>query len=188
MHCQQGGEVWAWNGLLDAFRRFSGGFEPFLGSGVHRSDRSGSPIWPVRVLALFTCSTPVWPAVLTGLTGQGWVVAAALFSSGVLHAFIQGELHWFRGSSFWFFDFWFGGLRSLLEHSCVSDVSSRCPCLRGPRFIFFKWSCSLPLFGFRSLVGVSFYSFLFLFFSLMLLYVGVVNALIKGEIEDHVWF
>jgi TRAP-type C4-dicarboxylate transport system permease small subunit len=33
-----------------------------------------------------------------------------------------------------------------------------------------------------------FYSFLFLFFSLLLLYVGVVNALIKGEIEDHVWF
>jgi hypothetical protein len=29
MHCQQGGEVWAWNGLLDAFRRFSGGFEHF---------------------------------------------------------------------------------------------------------------------------------------------------------------
>jgi hypothetical protein len=42
------------------------------------------------------------------------------------------------------------------------------------------------LFGFRSLVGVS--SCLFLFFSLVLLYVGVVNALIKGEIEDHVWF
>jgi hypothetical protein len=46
--------------------------------------------------------------------------------------------------------------------------------------------CSLALFGFRSLVGVS--SCLFLFFSLVLLYVGVVNALIKGEIEDHVWF
>jgi hypothetical protein len=73
------GVVWAWNGLLDAFRRFSGGFEPFLGSGVHRSDRSRSPVWPVRVLALFTCCTPVWPMVLTGLTGQGWVVAAALF-------------------------------------------------------------------------------------------------------------
>jgi hypothetical protein len=41
--------------------------------------------------------------------------------------------------------------------------------------------------GFRSLVGVSFCSFLF-FFSLLLLYVGVVNALMKGEIEDHVWF
>jgi hypothetical protein len=46
----------------------------------------------------------------------------------------------------------------------------------------------MPLFGFRSLVGVSFYLFLFLFFSLVLLFVGVVNALIKGEIEDHVWF
>jgi hypothetical protein len=33
-----------------------------------------------------------------------------------------------------------------------------------------------------------FYSFLFLFFSQLLLFVGVVNALIKGEIEDHVWF
>jgi hypothetical protein len=46
----------------------------------------------------------------------------------------------------------------------------------------------LALFGFRSLVGVSFYSFHFFFFSLLLLYVGVVNALIKGEIEDNVWF
>jgi hypothetical protein len=30
--------------------------------------------------------------------------------------------------------------------------------------------------------------FLFLFFSLKLLYVYVDNALIKEEIEDHVWF
>jgi hypothetical protein len=30
--------------------------------------------------------------------------------------------------------------------------------------------------------------FLFFFISLVLLHVGVVNALIKGEIEDHVWF
>jgi hypothetical protein len=44
----------------------------------------------------------------------------------------------------------------------------------------------LPFFGFRSLVEVSFYLFLFIFFSLGLLYVCVVNALIKGEIEDHV--
>jgi hypothetical protein len=27
-----------------------------------------------------------------------------------------------------------------------------------------------------------------IFFSLVLLFVGVVNALIMGEIEDHVWF
>jgi hypothetical protein len=32
-----------------------------------------------------------------------------------------------------------------------------------------------------------FYSFLF-FFSLRLLYMCFVNAIIKGEIEDHVWF
>jgi hypothetical protein len=50
----------------------------------------------------------------------------------------------------------------------VSDVSGRCPCLRGLRLVFFKWSCSLPFFGFWSLVGVSFYSFHFFFFSLWL--------------------
>jgi hypothetical protein len=38
------------------------------------------------------------------------------------------------------------------------------------------------------LLEVSFYLFLFFFFSLVLLHVCVVNALIKGEIEDHVWF
>jgi hypothetical protein len=91
MHCQQKGEVWAWNGLLDAFRRFSGGFEPFLGSGVHRSDGSRSPVWPVRVLVLFTCCTPVWPVVLTGLTGESWVVAAALFE-------VEFCMHSSRGS------------------------------------------------------------------------------------------
>jgi hypothetical protein len=34
----------------------------------------------------------------------------------------------------------------------------------------------------------SFFLFVFSFFSLVLQFVGVVNALIKGEIEDHVWF
>jgi hypothetical protein len=43
-------------------------------------------------------------------------------------------------------------------------------------------------FGFRSLVEVSFHLFLSFFFSLGLVYLCVVNALIKGEIEDHVWF
>jgi hypothetical protein len=71
---------------------------------------------------------------------------------------VQGEL-------FVVFELWFGGLRSLFEHAFVSDVSSHCPCLRGPRLVFFKRSCSSPFFGFRSLVEVSFYlffSFLFL--------------------------
>jgi hypothetical protein len=44
MHCQQGGEVRACFGLLNAFGRFSGGFEPFLGSVCHLSDRS--ECWP----------------------------------------------------------------------------------------------------------------------------------------------
>jgi hypothetical protein len=85
-----------------------------------------APVWPVRVLVLCTCWASVWPVVATGLTGQSWADAVALFSSSGLHAFVQGELHWFRwslhvcrGSSLWFFEFWFGGLRSLLEHSFV---------------------------------------------------------------------
>jgi hypothetical protein len=43
-----------------------------------------------------------------------------------------------RGSSLWLFELCFGGLRSLLEFCFVSDVSIRCPCLRGPRLVFFK--------------------------------------------------
>jgi hypothetical protein len=44
---------------------------------------------------------------------------------------VQGEL-------FVFFELWFDGLRFLLKHNFVSDESSRCPCLRGPRLVFFK--------------------------------------------------
>jgi hypothetical protein len=40
--------------------------------------------------------------------------------------------------------------------------------------------------AFDRLLECYFYLFLFFFFSLVLLLVGVVNALIKGEIEDHV--
>jgi hypothetical protein len=36
------------------------------------------------------------------------------------------------------FELSFGGLRYFLEHSFVSDVSSRCPFLRGPRLVFFR--------------------------------------------------
>jgi hypothetical protein len=41
--------------------------------------------------------------------------------------------------------------------------------------------------GFDHLLKFPFIRFFF-FFSLVLLFVGVVNALIKGEIKDHVWF
>jgi hypothetical protein len=126
-------------------------------------------------------SSHFWALVCTGLTDRGhqsdqsecWSCShvahrsglsycSCPVSSGVLHTFVQGELHWFRGSlhvckgrSLWFFKLWFGGLCSLLEHSFVSVVSSRCPCLRGLRLVFLKWSCS----SFDRLLEFSFYSF-----------------------------
>jgi hypothetical protein len=60
-------------------------------------------------------------------------------------AFVQGEcalaqreLAFVQGELFVVFELCFGGLRYLLELCFVSDVSSRCPCLRGPRLVFFK--------------------------------------------------
>jgi hypothetical protein len=53
-------------------------------------------------------------------------------------ALTQGSLHMCRGELFMVFEFWFSDLRSLFEHDFVSDVPSHCPCLRGPRLVFFK--------------------------------------------------
>jgi hypothetical protein len=53
-------------------------------------------------------------------------------------ALAQGEFAYVQGELFVVFELCFGGLRSLLELCFVSDVSSRCPCLRGPRLVFFK--------------------------------------------------
>jgi hypothetical protein len=53
-------------------------------------------------------------------------------------ALAQKELAYVQGEVFVVFELWFGGLRSLLEHGFVSDVLSRCPCLRGPRLVLFK--------------------------------------------------
>jgi hypothetical protein len=41
-------------------------------------------------------------------------------------ALAQGELAYVQGELFVVFELWIGGLRSLLEHGSVSDVSSRC--------------------------------------------------------------
>jgi hypothetical protein len=150
MHCQQGGVGWACFGLLNASRRFSSCFEPFLGSVVHRSDRLRSPVWPVRVLALFTSWAPVWPVVSTSLTGQSWAITATLVrdmvcmhssrgscaGSGGACMCARGALCGFRALDWWFV---------LFAWECFfSDVSSRFPCLSGLRLVFFKWSCSLP--------------------------------------------
>jgi hypothetical protein len=53
-------------------------------------------------------------------------------------ALFQGELACVQGELFVVFELWIGGLCSLLEHGFVSDMSRRCPCLRGPRLVFFK--------------------------------------------------
>jgi hypothetical protein len=53
-------------------------------------------------------------------------------------ALAQGELAYVQGELFVVFELCFGGLRFLLELCFVLDVSSRCPCLRGPRLVFFK--------------------------------------------------
>jgi hypothetical protein len=53
-------------------------------------------------------------------------------------ALAQGDLAYVQGELFVLFEFWIGGLCSLLEHGFVSDVSRRCPCLRGPRLVLFK--------------------------------------------------
>jgi hypothetical protein len=53
-------------------------------------------------------------------------------------ALAQGKLAYVQGEVFVVFELWFGGLCSLVERVFVSDVSSRCPCLRGPRLVFVK--------------------------------------------------
>jgi hypothetical protein len=82
------------------------------------------------------------------------------------------------------FELRFGGLRSLLELCFVSDVSSRCPCLRGPSLSDLALRLSLAFDRLLRFIFICFFSFLFFLLQIMC----VVNALIKGEIEDHVWF
>jgi hypothetical protein len=192
MHCQQGEKFELKMACCTHLEVFQVVLSYFWALAVSQV----ASAWPVRGTGLTGVVPRCWAILSIGLTGEGdrsdrWELSwcSCSISWGGSHAFVQGELHWFRGSlhvcrgsSLCF--------RALVwfEHSFVSDVSSNCPCLRGPRLVFFKWSCSLPLFGFRSLIGVSFYSFLFILFSLVLLFVGVVNALINGDIEDHVWF
>jgi hypothetical protein len=187
MHCQQGGEVWAWNGLLYAFRRFqvvSSHFWALVCTGLtgwgHRLDRS--QCWPCSHVA-HRSDRWCWPV---------WSVRAELLqlpvSSGVSHAFVQGELHWFRGELFVVFRalvWWF--VLFAWAYFCLGCVQPL-PLPKGSETCLLQVIFLFAFFGFRSLIRVSFYSFLFVFFCLLLLYVGVVNALIKGEIEDHVWF
>jgi hypothetical protein len=85
--------------------------------------------------------------VVGGLTALGRVSSFLLFVAFpcCIIAFVQGEcalaqgeLAYVQGELFVVFELRFGGLCSLLELCFVSDVSSSCPCLRGPRLVFFK--------------------------------------------------
>jgi hypothetical protein len=128
-----------------------------------------------------------------------------MFPGGVLHQGkkIFGEMHLFRGrlhSCIWellfawilvvLFCRWCRARLPHLEESAIlehfiSVVLSRCPCLRGPRSISLKWSFLGFCLAFDYLLEFFFsFSFLVLFY-LNWLPVCVVNALIKGDIEDR---
>jgi hypothetical protein len=104
-----------WGGLTapQAFKFMVGG----LTAWCRRSNRSGQ-----SEQVLFFVAFPCCIATLV----QGECALA------------QGELAYVQGEHFVLFELWFAGLRSLLEHGFVSNVSSRCPFLRDPRFFFFK--------------------------------------------------
>jgi hypothetical protein len=111
-------------------------------------------VWPILVTGLTDFGNrpdrfwePVWPVLGTGLTG---LCPRAGTRSGGVRICAGGVL------------VCISGLCSLLEHGFVSDVSSRCRCLRGPRLVFFKWS-SLYLSQFSIACWSFFYSFLFFF-------------------------
>jgi hypothetical protein len=76
-------------------------------------------------------------------------------------ALAQGKLAYVQGDLFVVFELWFGGLHSLFEHGFVSDVSSRCPCLGGPRLVFFK---VILLFAFPWFLIIYWSFFLFISF------------------------
>jgi hypothetical protein len=123
MHCQQRGEVWACFGLLNTFGRFSGDFEPFLGSVCHRSDRSWSPVHRSNRSEGWSCShvehrsdwwwRPVWPV-------RAELMQLLCFHQVVCMHSSRGSLHVCRGSSLWFSSF---GL--VVCALCLSIVLSR---------------------------------------------------------------
>jgi hypothetical protein len=87
----------------------------------HRSDRWWRPVRPVRAeLMQLLCFHQV--VCMHSSKGSCIVSGGACMCAG-------GALCGFQAL--------FGGVRSLLQHSFVSDVSSRCPFLRGPRLVFF---------------------------------------------------
>jgi hypothetical protein len=90
------------------------------GSLTTKGMRSNHPVQSEQVFA-FCCI-----AMLHRCIGSGGVC----FGSREL-AYVQGEL-------FVLFELWICGLCSFLKHGFVSNVSSRCPWLRGPRLVLLQ--------------------------------------------------
>jgi hypothetical protein len=145
------GEAWACFGLLHAFRWFPSGFEQFLSSCcsqmvigltgvVHRSDWCEAQVPGDLAHQFDQCSWLVKARLKQLLCFARWFTC--IRPEGV--ALVQGELACVQGELLVVsraLDWWL----VLLAWACfVSDVSSRCPFLRGPRLVFFKWPCSLP--------------------------------------------
>jgi hypothetical protein len=146
---------WLWRkSTTGCIYKVSGRFQAIFGllqfPDDHQSNRLWSPVQPVMVLILCRCCALVWPMLWTSLTRQSWADAVAMFCEEVcIHSFRRGCIG-LGGSCMCVravlcgFEICFVGVCLLLELVFVSVVSSCCPCLRGPRLVFFKWSFSSP--------------------------------------------
>jgi hypothetical protein len=138
---------------------------------VHRSYWWWWPVWPVRAELLqlpcfkwcFSCIRPGGVALVQGEL-----------------ACVQRELFVVVRALVWWFALFAWALFCL---GCVEPF----PLPKGSETSLLQ---VILLFAFvwLSIACWNFFLFVSFFFSLVLVYVGVVNALIKGEIEDHVWF
>jgi hypothetical protein len=178
--------IWAPGSFWNVFKVVQAGFEKFRAGSVSwgaltapqavRSQRGGMTAQAGSLTALGRVSRfllfVVFPCCIAALV-QGECALG------------QGELSCVQGELFVLFELWIGGLCSLLEHAFVSNVSSRCPCLRGPRLVLLQvillFAFSLAFDRLLELSFSHFFSFPFLF---SYPNVCVVNALIKREIED----
>jgi hypothetical protein len=163
MHWQQGGERKVEKGCFASLEPIPGvkgelvhffyifGFWGVWPAVPKRSDRFWQPAWPVLVIGQTGFGN--WP--------DGFVPRVGTCLGGVCIC-ARGALVCFRG------------LRFLLEHGFVLDVSSRCPCLRG--------SSDLALCLSRPSISCwsFFYSFLFFLFSLITKCVCVLSMHSSG--------
>jgi hypothetical protein len=134
MHCQQGGEVRAWIGLLQAFRRFPSVFELFFSSdsflgGInltgegHRSDRCSSQVLGDLVHWSDRWGWPVWPVraeLLQLLCFMKWFTC--IRPGGV--ALVQGELACVQGELFVVSSFGLLNCALCLSMFCLGCVES----------------------------------------------------------------